>query len=120
MNVLVEAADKQCNLEQMPVLKQELFATLKSEVNREFKTDLLSEVKKLLKITLKQKDSGISRKPDDDCISLTAPSATLLYDGQIHLNDKSSDKQFNSNSRERILAQDMKSLLSPPSKKQRL
>ena len=38
----------------------------------------------------------------------------------LYLIEKSSEKQFNSNSFERILEQDMKSLLSPPRKKQRL
>ena len=48
MNVLAETADKQCNLGQMSVFKQELFTTLKNELIKDFKTHLLSEVIQLL------------------------------------------------------------------------
>ena len=39
MNVLAEAADKQCNLEQLPVLEQVVFATMKNELIKDSKTD---------------------------------------------------------------------------------
>ena len=105
MTNLAEAADQQSSPDQISVLKQELFSSLKDELLNDFKTDLLSEVKQLLTDTLATQQD-ISRKPADDCISLSAPSINLSYDEQ------SSEKQSTSNSLERILAQDMKSFVT--------